>query len=255
MLGHEVAGVIEEVGAAVQRLRGRRSHRHQPEPARAALCRYCQHGLQNHCLDMRYYGSAMRMPHVQGAFRQRDRGRRRPGLPAGRRRQRRRRRDGRAAVGGAACGEPRRAAARQDRCSSPAAGRSARWWSSPRAAPARRTSSSPTWWRSRCAARAKVGADEAINVAEQPDALAAVHAPTRASSTCCSRPAATSARCARAFDVLRPRGVIVQVGLRRRDDAADQHHRRQGVRPARRVPLPRGVRRRGRAAQQAAWST
>ena len=34
------------------------------------LCRYCQHGLQNHCLDMRYYGSAMRTPHVQGAFRQ-----------------------------------------------------------------------------------------------------------------------------------------------------------------------------------------
>jgi L-idonate 5-dehydrogenase len=34
------------------------------------LCRYCQQGLQNHCLDMRYYGSAMRTPHVQGAFRQ-----------------------------------------------------------------------------------------------------------------------------------------------------------------------------------------
>jgi len=26
--------------------------------------------LQNHCIDMRYYGSAMRNPHVQGAFRQ-----------------------------------------------------------------------------------------------------------------------------------------------------------------------------------------
>ena len=25
---------------------------------------------QNHCLDMRFYGSAMRMPHVQGAFRE-----------------------------------------------------------------------------------------------------------------------------------------------------------------------------------------
>ena len=34
------------------------------------LCRYCQQGLHNHCLDMRYYGSAMRTPHVQGAFRQ-----------------------------------------------------------------------------------------------------------------------------------------------------------------------------------------
>jgi threonine dehydrogenase-like Zn-dependent dehydrogenase len=28
------------------------------------LCRHCQQGLQNHCLDMRYYGSAMRTPHV-----------------------------------------------------------------------------------------------------------------------------------------------------------------------------------------------
>ena len=34
------------------------------------VCRFCQLGLQNHCLDMRYFGSAMRMPHVQGAFRQ-----------------------------------------------------------------------------------------------------------------------------------------------------------------------------------------
>ena len=27
-------------------------------------CRYCQQGLQNHCLDMRYFGSAMRNPHA-----------------------------------------------------------------------------------------------------------------------------------------------------------------------------------------------
>ena len=33
-------------------------------------CRYCQDGLQNQCLDMRFFGSAMRFPHVQGAFRQ-----------------------------------------------------------------------------------------------------------------------------------------------------------------------------------------
>ena len=34
------------------------------------LCLYCQKGQQNHCLDMLFYGSAMRMPHVQGAFQQ-----------------------------------------------------------------------------------------------------------------------------------------------------------------------------------------
>jgi len=33
-------------------------------------CRYCRAGLQMHCLDMRFYGSAMRFPHVQGGFRQ-----------------------------------------------------------------------------------------------------------------------------------------------------------------------------------------
>ena len=116
-------------------------------------CRYCQQGLQNHCLDMRYYGSAMRTPHVQGAFRQQHRVETSAGLQAGRSRQRRRRLDGRAAVGGAARGAtaPARCSARA--CWSRAAGRSARWSSSPRGAPAPRTSSSPTWRRSRCAAR------------------------------------------------------------------------------------------------------
>jgi L-idonate 5-dehydrogenase len=32
-------------------------------------CKFCLEGLPNQCLDMRFYGSAMRMPHVQGAFR------------------------------------------------------------------------------------------------------------------------------------------------------------------------------------------
>ena len=33
-------------------------------------CRYCLEGRQNHCLNMRFYGSAMLFPHVQGAFRE-----------------------------------------------------------------------------------------------------------------------------------------------------------------------------------------
>lgn len=70
VLGHEVAGVIEAVGAGVQRFAV--GERIAISPSRpCGLCRYCQKGLHNHCLDMRYYGSAMRMPHVQGAFRQR----------------------------------------------------------------------------------------------------------------------------------------------------------------------------------------
>ncbi|WP_425261728.1 L-idonate 5-dehydrogenase [Rubrivivax sp. RP6-9] len=69
VLGHEVAGVVEAVGAALQGFAV--GDRVAISPSRpCGLCRYCQQGLQNHCLDMRYYGSAMRTPHVQGAFRQ-----------------------------------------------------------------------------------------------------------------------------------------------------------------------------------------
>lgn len=69
VLGHEVAGVIEGVGSEVTGYSV--GERVAVSPSRpCGICRYCQGGLQNHCLDMRYYGSAMRMPHVQGAFRQ-----------------------------------------------------------------------------------------------------------------------------------------------------------------------------------------
>lgn len=69
VLGHEVAGVIEAVGSEVSDFRS--GERIAISPSRpCGVCRYCQEGLQNHCLDMRYYGSAMRTPHVQGAFRQ-----------------------------------------------------------------------------------------------------------------------------------------------------------------------------------------
>ncbi|MEP6792010.1 MAG: L-idonate 5-dehydrogenase, partial [Ramlibacter sp.] len=68
VLGHEVAGVIEEAGSDVRGFAP--GDRIAISPSRpCGICRYCQEGLQNHCLDMRYYGSAMRTPHVQGAFR------------------------------------------------------------------------------------------------------------------------------------------------------------------------------------------
>jgi L-idonate 5-dehydrogenase len=69
VLGHEVAGVVEAVGSSVDTFAP--GDRIAVSPSRpCGLCRYCQQGLHNHCLDMRYYGSAMRTPHVQGAFRQ-----------------------------------------------------------------------------------------------------------------------------------------------------------------------------------------
>jgi L-idonate 5-dehydrogenase len=69
VLGHEVAGVVEELAPGVQGIAvGDRIAVNPSHPC--GQCRFCQMGLQNHCLDMRYFGSAMRMPHVQGAFRQ-----------------------------------------------------------------------------------------------------------------------------------------------------------------------------------------
>ncbi len=68
-LGHEIAGTVDAVGSEVTRVRpGTRVAVNPSQPCEA--CRYCRMGLRNHCLDMRFMGSAMRFPHVQGGFRQ-----------------------------------------------------------------------------------------------------------------------------------------------------------------------------------------
>jgi len=70
ILGHEVAGTITALGSGVVDLAmGDRVAVSPSRPCNA--CHYCLEGLQNHCLNMRFYGSAMPMPHIQGAFRQR----------------------------------------------------------------------------------------------------------------------------------------------------------------------------------------
>ncbi len=66
-LGHEVSGVIEALGSGVQDLKA--GQRIAISPSRpCGSCRYCQLGQHNHCLNMRFYGSAMPFPHIQGAF-------------------------------------------------------------------------------------------------------------------------------------------------------------------------------------------
>lgn len=70
ILGHEVAGSIVALGEGVSGLA--LGDRVAVSPSRpCGHCRFCAKGQQNQCLDMRFYGSAMPMPHIQGAFRQR----------------------------------------------------------------------------------------------------------------------------------------------------------------------------------------
>jgi L-idonate 5-dehydrogenase len=67
--GHEIAGEVQEVGDAVTRVRP--GDRVAVNPSRpCGHCRYCLEGTARHCLDMRFFGSAMRFPHVQGGFRE-----------------------------------------------------------------------------------------------------------------------------------------------------------------------------------------
>ncbi len=66
-LGHEVSGTIDEVGEGVPHLKP--GMRVAVNPSRPCFtCKYCLQGTHNQCLDMRFFGSAMRFPHVQGGF-------------------------------------------------------------------------------------------------------------------------------------------------------------------------------------------
>ena len=66
-LGHEVSGVVEAVGGKVNGLQvGQRIAISPSRPCGG--CKFCQAGQHNHCLFMRFYGSAMPFPHIQGAF-------------------------------------------------------------------------------------------------------------------------------------------------------------------------------------------
>ena len=67
--GHEIAGEVIETGAAVTRVKP--GDRVAVNPSRpCGHCEYCLEGKPRHCLDMRFLGSAMRFPHVQGGFRE-----------------------------------------------------------------------------------------------------------------------------------------------------------------------------------------
>lgn len=69
VLGHEFSATVTAIGRAVTALAI--GDKVAVNPARpCGTCSYCQGGLQIHCLNMLFYGSAMRFPHVSGGFRQ-----------------------------------------------------------------------------------------------------------------------------------------------------------------------------------------
>jgi L-idonate 5-dehydrogenase len=69
ILGHEIAGTITAVGSGVGNVAVGDVVAVNPSLA-CGMCQYCLAGQPHHCLDMRFYGSAMRFPHVQGGFRE-----------------------------------------------------------------------------------------------------------------------------------------------------------------------------------------
>ena len=69
VLGHEIAGEVVEVGSAVTTVQP--GDRVAVNPSRpCGACGFCLEGRPRHCSDMRFLGSAMRMPHVGGGFRE-----------------------------------------------------------------------------------------------------------------------------------------------------------------------------------------
>lgn len=67
ILGHEVSAHVEDPGTTGF-ARGQLVAVSPSRPCGA--CKFCLEGLANQCLNMRFYGSAMPFPHIQGAFRE-----------------------------------------------------------------------------------------------------------------------------------------------------------------------------------------
>ncbi|WP_457940379.1 L-idonate 5-dehydrogenase [Mesorhizobium sp. 10J20-29] len=69
ILGHEMSGEVVSLGSSVSNLAvGARVAINPSQPC--YRCHFCLRAEYRHCSDMRFFGSAMRFPHVQGGFRE-----------------------------------------------------------------------------------------------------------------------------------------------------------------------------------------
>ena len=69
ILGHEVSAYVEEIGPGTTGFSLGQLVAVSPSRP-CGGCKFCLEGLPNQCLNMRFYGSAMPFPHIQGAFRE-----------------------------------------------------------------------------------------------------------------------------------------------------------------------------------------
>ena len=69
ILGHEVSAFFETLGPGVTGFTPGQLVAVSPSRP-CGRCKFCLEGLPNQCLNMRFYGSAMPFPHIQGAFRE-----------------------------------------------------------------------------------------------------------------------------------------------------------------------------------------
>jgi L-idonate 5-dehydrogenase len=209
ILGHEIAGTVAEVAPNVHGVKvGDRVAVNPSRPCRA--CRYCLDGLPNQCLHMRFYGSAMPMPHIQGGFRERlvcDAVQCEPATRVG--------------AAELALAEPLAVALHAASRAGPLLGRRVLV-----------TGCGPIGALAVVAARhagageiivtdvvdeplaiaRRLGADRAVNTASEPDALR-VYAVDKGSIAVMFECSGNAAALRTGLDVLQPRGTLVQIGL------------------------------------------
>ena len=209
ILGHEVSAHVEDIGPGVTGLT--KGQLVAVSPSRpCGHCRYCQAGQHNHCQNMRFYGSAMPFPHSQGAFREVLVADASQCIAA----------DG-LTPGEAAMAEPLAVTLHATRQAGPMLGKRVlvtgcgpigilSILSARRAGAAEIVCTDLSDFTLTLAARS--GADRTINMVREPDALAAFGADKGRFDVMYECSGAAAALLA-AIPAMRPRGVIVQLGL------------------------------------------